>query len=247
MADVQVTKWMSMSSPTPVVLIVISYLYVICSVGPRFMKNRNAYSLKKVMQLYNIFQVAYNIWLLFNVINYTKPLNGVLNYCSSFETLYSDVEKPFEILWWTILLKLIDFFDTVVFVLRKNYRQVSVLHLYHHISTFLFMWVALKYFPHSSQFLIISINTTVHVLMYSYYFLTTFGPNVQRILQPYKKLLTFIQMVQIMFITLNGIQGLLCNDRKVLHWSVVTIINGLINLSFFFNFFNKSYRKSKTV
>lgn len=57
------------------------------------MKNRNAYSLKKVMQLYNIFQIAYNAWLLFTVIKHTKPLSGVLNYCSSFETLYSDVEK----------------------------------------------------------------------------------------------------------------------------------------------------------
>lgn len=103
--------------------------------------------------------------------------------------------QQFEIIWWVILLKIIDLFDTIVFVLRKNYRQISYLHLYHHVSTVLYIWWVLKYSPHPCIITFICINTTVHTLMYFYYFLSTLGSNVRRILQPCKKWLTVVQMV----------------------------------------------------
>lgn len=48
-------------------------------------------------------------------------------------------------LWWTIILKLMELFETVFFLLRKKERQASFLHIYHHISTLIIIWAGVKY------------------------------------------------------------------------------------------------------
>lgn len=47
--------------------------------------------------------------------------------------------------WYGIMLRLVEFVETVFFVLRKKQNQVTFLHIYHHISTILIFWVFLKY------------------------------------------------------------------------------------------------------
>jgi len=103
--------------------------------------------------------------------------------------------QQLEIIWWTLLLKIIDLSETIVFVLRKKDRQISFLHTYHHISTTTYLWLTLRYFIHSFNMIIIMLNSSVHIIMYSYYFLSTFGSNVQQRLLPFKKYITIIQMV----------------------------------------------------
>lgn len=49
--------------------------------------------------------------------------------------------------WWLMLLKLCELGDTVIFVLRKKYKQSSFLHIYHHVTTASLAWVACKYAP----------------------------------------------------------------------------------------------------
>ncbi|KNC37417.1 long chain polyunsaturated fatty acid elongation enzyme [Plasmodium falciparum RAJ116] len=39
------------------------------------------------------------------------------------------------------LNKLVDFVDTILIVLRKKWNQFTFLHVYHHLSVFLTMWV----------------------------------------------------------------------------------------------------------
>lgn len=40
----------------------------------------------------------------------------------------------------TFLIKGFEFTETIIFVLRKKVNQISYLHVYHHISTFIFAW-----------------------------------------------------------------------------------------------------------
>lgn len=47
--------------------------------------------------------------------------------------------------WWTMCLKMVELVETVFFVLRKKYNQVSPLHVYHHISTLSIAWLCVKY------------------------------------------------------------------------------------------------------
>lgn len=46
--------------------------------------------------------------------------------------------------WLAMCLRMVEFIETVFFVLRKKQNQVSALHVYHHISTFLIVWWSLK-------------------------------------------------------------------------------------------------------
>lgn len=95
------------------------------------------------------------------------------------------------------MLKLIDLVETVVFVLRKKQEQISFLHVYHHVSTILLIWFMTKYYAVSMTSFGILINCTVHVIMYTYYYLTTLGPNMQKMMSSYKPIITSVQMVSV--------------------------------------------------
>ena len=62
-ADPRVSEWSLMSSPLPTVIICLVYLIIVRFIGPVFMRNREAYSLKYPMLAYNLFQVLFNGWI----------------------------------------------------------------------------------------------------------------------------------------------------------------------------------------
>lgn len=49
------------------------------------------------------------------------------------------------------LVKLLDLFDTVFFVLRKRTRQISFLHLYHHVLILIGAYIAVAWAPGNPQ------------------------------------------------------------------------------------------------
>ena len=51
------------------------------------------------------------------------------------------------VLWWYYFSKLIEFLDTMFFVLRKKYSQITFLHVYHHASMFNIWWSVLNWIP----------------------------------------------------------------------------------------------------
>lgn len=61
--DETVDSWFLMSSPGPVVAVVMVYLVFVLKIGPEYMKNRKPMDLKRIMVLYNAFQVCYSIWM----------------------------------------------------------------------------------------------------------------------------------------------------------------------------------------
>lgn len=55
------------NTPYLVFLIACVYLYVVLKLGPDFMKNRPAYNLKTVIQMYNVSQIFFNVFLIYTV------------------------------------------------------------------------------------------------------------------------------------------------------------------------------------
>lgn len=84
--------------------------------------------------------------------------------------------------WWYYFSKFTEFFDTIFFVMRKRYDQVSTLHVIHHGIMPVSVWWGVKFTPggHSSFFGFL--NTFVHIIMYTYYMLAAMGPKVQKYL-----------------------------------------------------------------
>ncbi|GFW72159.1 elongation of very long chain fatty acids protein 4 [Trichonephila clavipes] len=98
--------------------------------------------------------------------------------------------------WHYYLLKYLDLLDTVFFVLRKKYNQITLLHVVHHAGFCLILNAALPHVHKAVAYYPLpafTINAAIHVIMYTYYGLTAFGPSMQKYLW-WKKYLTVLQI-----------------------------------------------------
>jgi hypothetical protein len=74
--DPRTKDWMLMSGPVPLLTILITYFYFCTSAGPRWMKDRKPFDLKYVLMVYNASQVAFSIWLVYEVRHPVSPPQG---------------------------------------------------------------------------------------------------------------------------------------------------------------------------
>lgn len=160
---------------------------------------------------------------------------------------YSDTEKYAFLLhfyWLGLAIRFIELSETLIFVLRKKQSQVSFLHVYHHLGTPTIAWIFIKYNSGLMEAMFLALNSAVHVLMYTYYFLSSFK-SLTKYLQPVKPLITIVQLVQ--FIVLMGqcVAALRCGESKLF---LIAIALMMILFALFVNFFIQSYslKKSKS-
>ncbi|CAG9759460.1 unnamed protein product [Ceutorhynchus assimilis] len=236
-ADPRTSGWLLMGNPIPVVSILFAYLYFVLKCGPNYMKDKQPYSLKRIMMVYNLLQVAANVYL-FNEAIYMwsrfdwncQPLDLTT---SAFAMRQS---------WGCYLYflnKISDLLDTVFFVLRKKNKQISFLHLFHHTMMPFVTWIMVKYFPGGHITFIGLANTFVHILLYGYYYLAALGPNIQKYLW-WKKYITRLQLIQFCLVFIHNTQ-LLVFDCDFPKW---TVLLTLPNAIFFYYLFNDFYKQS---
>ncbi|XP_011152097.1 elongation of very long chain fatty acids protein 1-like [Harpegnathos saltator] len=226
-------------------LIIFAYMYFVLVCGPRYMKNRPPYSLKTFIKLYNIVQFVANMWLVYSFVNAGIVIRKLFCPVEMDYTRNPVTTKLIRCAWGYFLLKLLDYVETVIFVLRKKNNQVSVLHVYHHVSTAIIAWLGIRYYCTAPMILICIINSFVHSVMYIYYFLASCGPDTQKMIAPMKPWITIMQMVQFCFIVLYVSQNFISYCNVVPHITAIIFIqNILVNFFLFYNFYKKSYTKS---
>ncbi len=117
------------------------------------------------------------------------------------------------------LSKFTEFADTLFFMVRKKFAHVSMLQvitrvagrqpghffsplplpylqvIHHGVMPF-YSWALVRWLPGGHETFGGTVNSLVHVIMYSYYFLAALGPHMQKYLW-WKKYLTTFQMVQV--------------------------------------------------
>lgn len=106
------------------------------------MKNRPPYNVTFIVRLYNIFQVCACIYFVIKFQNFGYSFKYTWK-CAVGEVPISEGMIITGFLY--LLLRLVEFIETVFFTLRKKQNQVSVLHIYHHISTVAVFWLFFKY------------------------------------------------------------------------------------------------------
>lgn len=101
------------------------------------------------------------------------------------------------VLYYT--LKCCDLIETFIFVLRKKSNQVSMLHVYHHLMVIIGTYIELMFSPSGHNMLPGLMNAMVHAVMYSYYFMSAYDPNLMKLetFKRWKKIVTQIQLVSI--------------------------------------------------
>ncbi|XP_017004982.2 very long chain fatty acid elongase F [Drosophila takahashii] len=183
-------------SPWPPLTILSLYLLFVLKVGRNFMEIRKPFDLRGVIKAYNIFQILYNSVVLLGGLHFLFVLKAYDMSCIT--TLPLDHEYKNRERWLTysyFLNKFMDLLETVFFVLRKKNRQISFLHVFHHVVMSLGAYLHIAQIGYGGTlFPLCLLNVAVHVVMYSYYYLSSVSKEVQT--SAWKKYITIIQLVQ---------------------------------------------------
>ncbi|CAH2074986.1 unnamed protein product, partial [Iphiclides podalirius] len=225
--DLNVEKWFLMSSPLPVLTILISYLVFVLKTGPDYMKKKKPFNLNGVLVFYNALQVIFSI-VLFHMGCDLILRNGLI---SPRKCITESKDLMLYIAFATyyyFIAKVTELLDTVFFVLRKKNSQITFLHVYHHTIMVAITWSTLKYEPTYSTIFLGTINSFVHIVMYAYYGLSSF-PGLAKYLW-WKKYLTSMQMIQFLLIFAQAVSSYHTLPKRCEEWCLrpVAISRGLL-------------------
>lgn len=243
--DPRVDTWPLMASIWPTTLICIIYVYVVKVAGPKFMENREPYEIRKLMIVYNAFQTVFSFWMFKE--SWAFFVTGDYSWhCQPVD--YSNNDQALRILrvgWWYFFSKFVDLLDTVFFIMRKKFNQVSPLHVIHHSTLPWLSWWGPRFVGGGHAVFGPFLNSGVHTVMYFYYLCAAFGPEVQKYLW-WKKYITTIQLVQFVLVFFHAIQPLFfeCNFPRAA--SLMFAGTGLQYFILFSMFYKKTYNTKKT-
>ncbi|CAD2095160.1 long chain polyunsaturated fatty acid elongation enzyme, putative [Plasmodium vinckei] len=154
-------------------------------------------AIEKIVPIYNLIQVLLSTIICVLTIYNARKRGFKLFYN------YVDFTKTNIAFWcWLFYLnKIFDFVDTILITIKKNWKQFSFLHVYHHISIFLIMWINTSVGYDGDVYYIIVSNSFVHSIMYAYYFFASLKYKIPVYL---KSCVTYIQMLQFVSMILPG-------------------------------------------
>jgi len=244
-SDPRVKDWLFMDSVWPTVYLTLTYLFLICGLGPKIMEKRKPFVLKEFMIIYNFAMVVLSIYIWVSILvgssrrNYSWVCTPITSYSTDAEEM-----RIAGALWWFYFSKFIEYTDTIIFILRKKNSQISFLHVYHHASMFPLWWIGMKWVAGGQSFLPAMLNSFIHTVMYTYYGLSACGPK----LQPYlwwKRYLTKLQLAQF-FICLGCCILSLYVECEFPLWMQYALIGYAFSLIILFlNFYIQAYIKGK--
>lgn len=143
-----------------------------------------------------------------------------------------------HLLWAFYIQKFWEFMDTWFFILRKSFRQVSFLHLFHHSSITVVVGMILPHDFCGDMYLPVFLNSFVHVLMYAHYLVTALG-----IRSWWREYLTSLQLIQFVLISTQSLYALYRGpDCGVPDWAKFLLIAYMCSMLLLFgNFFVRRY------
>jgi len=239
-----------MDMATQVVPLCALYLLAVL-VSSRLMATREAFGgpvLKRVLLVYNFSCV---VLAAIPFIEMTRiqlhPKYGRFFACNALVNLGSkeDVDghgsRMAFACWLFFAQKYWEWLDTIFFIMRKSWRQVSFLHVYHHATVPLLVGFTGAVDFNGDQYLAGILNSGVHVLMYSHYFVSALGFPT-----PWRKALTSLQLVQFVLNVTQHSYALYRGDDcagSPYCVRVIMVVYFIIQFLLFAHFFSHAYRK----
>lgn len=145
--------------------------------GKKIMESYKPFDIQQYMFIYNLYQVLLNIWTVYEMCLevYTNPWYtfkyGFLPWGHHSQPGYAGFRIQY-LVWIHYNNKFVELLDTLWMVLKKNNKQISFLHCYHHM---LLIWVwfhCCMVDPGGEAWFGACINSLIHVYMYGYYTLS---------------------------------------------------------------------------
>lgn len=237
--DPRTRKWFLIQSIWTTVAIVAVYLILVLG-GQRLMKSREPFQLKHAMMVYNFCLVFFNAFIFYEFLMSAWLNFNVSKLCAPVETISPASDRLAAACWYFFISKSVELMDTVFFMLRKKDSQITFLHLYHHSTMPLLWYIGVKYSPGGEAYFSASINSGIHILMYTYYLLSAMGPRMQRYLW-WKRYMTVMQLIQFWAILFHTSYALYadCGFPNLYNWSL--IFYDFSHLALFSNFYYQTY------
>ncbi|XP_022669916.1 elongation of very long chain fatty acids protein AAEL008004-like isoform X1 [Varroa jacobsoni] len=242
-ADPRTRDWLLISNPIYVIVLEVAYLYFIYSYGPRMMANRKPYNLRNVINVYNVAMVIANCFFAYKFLRHSYLGGGYNLFCQPMN--HSTDDNGIALVsycYWYLLIRALDFLDTVFFVLRKRFDNITAQHVSHHalivLNGYMFMYIGMD----GQTMFGICMNCCIHVVMYIYYFLAMLGPRFKRHLW-WKRYLTKAQIYQHVAIILHGFIPIFYDCGYPPGFIMIMMPQGFLGLALFINFYKLAYQK----
>ncbi|XP_055380531.1 elongation of very long chain fatty acids protein AAEL008004-like [Condylostylus longicornis] len=240
--DMRTDHYLFLGSPLKTIAILALYYYFVKNLGPRLMKDRKPFQLKGVLMVYNIIQVVANailsilsIYAFFS--NPDRKLRCLLSDYSNTDIAMFEANLTYAY----YLLKLSDLLDTIFFVLRKKNNQITFLHTYHHMCMIVGTYATAKWLPGGHMGIVGILNSFVHILMYSYYFIASMKPELSKSIW-WKKYITQAQILQFSILFVHFSHPLLFGDCKYpKFWMIFGFVQNTFMLILFSDFYYRTY------
>ncbi|KFV13532.1 Elongation of very long chain fatty acids protein 2, partial [Pterocles gutturalis] len=143
--DARVRGWFLLDSYLPTFFLTGAYLLCIW-LGNKLMKDRPPFSLRALLIVYNLGITLLSLYMLIELILATWE-GGYNLQCQNLHSAGEADIRVAKVLWWYYFSKVIEFMDTIFFVLRKKSSQITFLHVYHHATMFNIWWCVLNWIP----------------------------------------------------------------------------------------------------
>ncbi|XP_072293179.1 very long chain fatty acid elongase 5 [Eucyclogobius newberryi] len=237
--DRRVRGWLLLDNYLPTFALTVLYL-VIVWMGPKYMRNRPPFSCRGLLLIYNVGLTLLSLYMFYELVS--TAWHGSYNvFCQSTHSAPEVDINVMRVLWWYYFSKVIEFMDTFFFILRKNNHQITFLHIYHHASMFNIWWFVMNWIPCGQSFFGPAINSFVHVVMYSYY-----GMSSIPAMRPYlwwKKYLTQLQLIQFLLTVVQSSCALIWPCGFPTGWTYFQISYMFTLIILFLNFYFQTYKK----
>lgn len=216
-----------------------------------FVMKRVSFDAKGSSAIYGL-SFAYNIVQVM-LCSYMTIHASVLAYRSGYSVVPCNevfLDKPVvaELLWLFYISKVLDFMDTFFIILKKNWKQLSFLHVYHHYTIFLIYWLNLRANYDGDVYITIVLNGFIHSIMYTYYFVSLHTKKIW-----WKPALTAAQLIQFTFMMTQGTLVLTATNcgtmpsRQIARMYFFYILSLFVLFSqFFMNTYMKPHKQSRT-
>lgn len=234
---VNINEWPLMANVYPTLFLTFFYLSVV-GTTPKLIKKK--LNLKKIIILYNLFQILFSGWMFYGLFLEWAKYNF---FCEPIDNTENG-DNMSKVIWWYFISKFTEFFDTFFFITQMKFSNISTLHVFHHGIMPIFSWYGCKYASTGHETLGALLNTFVHVIMYTYYLLAI---TEQKKCLFFKKYLTSLQLLQFVTIILHSTLLFFYNPCgfPIVH-SVLIIVLMSIFFLFFVNFYLKTFRIIKS-
>ncbi|TPX72892.1 very-long-chain 3-oxoacyl-CoA synthase [Spizellomyces sp. 'palustris'] len=177
-------------NPFHVLIIVLGYFAMVFG-GKTIMARMGKFEAKKLMLAHNLFLLTLSTYMSTAILR-----EAWLRGYSVFGNAADESKNGWpmaKLIWVFYISKTFEFVDTFIMVLKKNNRQISFLHVYHHFSIFIVWWLVTYWAPNGEAYFSAALNSFIHVVMYGYYF--CMGAGIRSV-SFVKRYITAMQMTQ---------------------------------------------------